>query len=223
MDNLSSSDPSTIRIIVLPPPTPTRRPGKTPKKNKHGESYVQPSAEIEPPKKRMATHRSDWSIEAADCTDDNVEYHSLTDASVATLVQHHLTLKWRGYRQQDHEKGLYDPLQFVQIADMHQLLCDCRTLCFYCRQPMKVLYEQVRDPRQWTLERIDNSMGHNRGNVQIACLQCNVRRRTMYHERYLETKRLTQHRIIKCDGATVAGATAAIPIPSLEYGSMDGI
>ena len=198
---------STTRIIVLPPPTPTRRTNKKQGKHTHGESYVQPSAVIEPPKKRMATHRSDWSADAADCTDNHLQYHSLTDASVATLVQHHLTLKWRGYRQQDHEKGLYDPLQFVQIADMHQLLCDCRTLCFYCRQPMKVLYEQVRDPRQWTLERIDNSLGHNRGNVQIACLQCNVRRRTMYHERYLETKRLTQHRIIKCNATDVTEGT----------------
>jgi hypothetical protein len=151
-----------------------------------------------PPKKRLATHRSDWNADAADCTEDNLQYRSLTDPSLTTLIQHHFTQKWRGYRQQDQDKGWYLPDQLVTVDEIHQLLCDCHTLCFYCRQPMKVLYEQVRDPMQWTLERIDNSMGHIRGNVQIACLQCNVRRRTMYHERYLQTKRLTQHRIIKC-------------------------
>jgi hypothetical protein len=43
---------------------------------------------------------------------------------------------------------------------------------------------------QWTLERIDNDLGHNKNNVEIACLNCNLRRRTMYHERYLFTKEL---------------------------------
>jgi len=194
-----STDRSTIRIIVLPPPPPPTRRGRNRVKPRHGESYVQAPV-VDPPKKRLATHRPDWNPDAADSTENNLQYRSLTDPTVATLVQHHLTIKWRGYRQQDQEKGWYDPAQLVTVAEIHQLLCDCHTLCFYCRQPMKVLYEQVRDPMQWTLERIDNSMGHNRGNVQIACLQCNVRRRTMYHERYLDTKRLTQHRIIKCSG-----------------------
>jgi len=37
---------------------------------------------------------------------------------------------------------------------------------------------------QWTLERINNDFGHNNDNVVIACLQCNVERRTMYQGRY---------------------------------------
>ena len=61
-------------------------------------------------------------------------------------------------------------------------------LCFYCLQQVKIIYTQVRDPKQWTLERIDNSLGHNRGNVVISCLSCNIRRRCMYHERYVFTK-----------------------------------
>ena len=44
--------------------------------------------------------------------------------------------------------------------------------------------------KQWTLERIDNGMGHNKDNVEIACLLCNLRRRTMYHERYVFTKQM---------------------------------
>jgi len=54
-----------------------------------------------------------------------------------------------------------------------------------------ILYENVREPLQWTLERIDNDFGHNKNNVEIACLNCNLRRRTMYHERYLFTKELS--------------------------------
>ena len=53
-----------------------------------------------------------------------------------------------------------------------------------------MIYEEVRDPKQWTLERIDNTRGHNSDNVEIACLTCNLRRRTMYHERYILTKQM---------------------------------
>jgi len=53
-----------------------------------------------------------------------------------------------------------------------------------------ILYSHVREPRQWTLDRLDNSIGHNRGNVEITCLDCNLRRGTKNFERYLETKRL---------------------------------
>jgi hypothetical protein len=55
----------------------------------------------------------------------------------------------------------------------------------------------VREPQQWTLERMDNDFGHNEGNVVIACLSCNLRRRTMHYERYLFTKQLN---IVKVDG-----------------------
>ena len=50
--------------------------------------------------------------------------------------------------------------------------------------------------KQWSLERIENQYGHNKENVEIACLSCNLGRRTMYHERYLFTKQLE---IIKKD------------------------
>ena len=55
---------------------------------------------------------------------------------------------------------------------------------------VEILYEKVREPKQWTLDRIDNRYGHNKENVLIACLDCNVRRKTMYHERYAFTKQL---------------------------------
>ena len=55
---------------------------------------------------------------------------------------------------------------------------------------MQLLYRHVRESTQWTLERIDNDHGHNRNNVEIACLGCNLRRRCMYHERFVFTKQL---------------------------------
>ena len=46
-------------------------------------------------------------------------------------------------------------------------------------------YIECFKSNEWTIERIDNSIGHNKGNVEISCLNCNLRRRTMHYERYL--------------------------------------
>ena len=70
-------------------------------------------------------------------------------------------------------------------------------ICYYCKEETQIMYEYVREPKQWTLERLDNSVGHNRNNVVISCLRCNVRRRCMKPEKYIQTKELTH--IIKLD------------------------
>ena len=76
-------------------------------------------------------------------------------------------------------------------ADVAELLREKQLRCFYCQENVHLMYNAVRDAKQWTLDRMDNSFGHNRGNVEIACLICNLRRRTMYHERYVFTKQMT--------------------------------
>jgi hypothetical protein len=67
-------------------------------------------------------------------------------------------------------------------------LCACDLLCFYCAKPVMVVYEFAREPRQWTVERTDNSRGHTQDNFEIACLDCNLRRRTILQMRYVSTK-----------------------------------
>jgi len=99
-------------------------------------------------------------------------------------------------------KNLYSELDFVTIEHVLQSMLKCENKCFYCKKMVYVLYENVREPLQWTLERIDNDFGHNTDNVEIACLNCNLRRRTMYHERYLFTKELN---IIKQDTDNLIG------------------
>jgi hypothetical protein len=46
---------------------------------------------------------------------------------------------------------------------------------------------------------LDNPYGHNCENVVIACLSCNLRRRTTHFERYLSTKRICAG-VVKLDG-----------------------
>ena len=169
-----------------------------------------------PPKKRLATESKRWDFEAEVMTPEYqlgllskcfVEQHAESSSesqaesssesqaespdSRVRLLEQQIHYKWYGYRCQDNEKGLFAPETFVSEKEIAELLSDSRLLCFYCRCPIQLFYEYVRESTQWSLERIDNAYGHNRGNVEIACLGCNVRRRTMYYERFLATKQMT--------------------------------
>jgi hypothetical protein len=56
------------------------------------------------------------------------------------------------------------------------------------------MYETVREKRQWTLDRINNDIGHNNDNVVICCLECNLKRGRLNDEKFKFTK---QMKIIK--------------------------
>lgn len=105
-------------------------------------------------------------------------------------IQQQLRIKRAGYRHQDQLKKLYTPDAFITEPEIGELLLRADFKCFYCDETVEVLYENVRHSKQWSLDRIDNTMGHNGNNVEIACLACNLRRRTMYHERYVATKKM---------------------------------
>ena len=87
----------------------------------------------------------------------------------ANILLTHLKTKQSGYRSQDTVKKFYDPERFVQIPDIVALLIESNLSCFYCQKWATLFYENVRDPRQWSLERLSNDEGHNRENVVIAC------------------------------------------------------
>jgi hypothetical protein len=112
--------------------------------------------------------------------------------NIHQIIYSQIKAKLRSYKEQDIKKNKYDPLGFVTIDFILYKLQESAMICFYCKQPTNILYEYVREPKQWTLERLNNEFGHNCNNVEIACLSCNLRRRTMYFERYLTTKRICQ-------------------------------
>uniref|UniRef100_A0A6C0HU76 HNH endonuclease n=1 Tax=viral metagenome TaxID=1070528 RepID=A0A6C0HU76_9ZZZZ len=106
------------------------------------------------------------------------------------FIKQQIQQKLGSYKCQDGKKNKYDELSFIKHHQVLQLMIQCENKCFYCKEPTHVLYENVREPKQWTLERIHNHIGHNETNVVIACLQCNLRRRTMHYQRYVLTKEM---------------------------------
>jgi hypothetical protein len=115
----------------------------------------------------------------------------------AKFVLEQIRTKRAGYKYQDEKKGWFDSSQFVSVADIVELLKESNHICFYCHQSVHLLYDVVRESSQWTLDRLNNLNGHNRNNVVIACLACNLKRRTMYHKRFKQSCDINCHSIIK--------------------------
>jgi hypothetical protein len=110
-----------------------------------------------------------------------------------------ISKKLSGYRSQDKKWNIYSEYHFITAEHVSHMLQSCNYTCYYCQIPVKQEYT-VRDPEQWTLDRIDNTMGHNKENVLISCLGCNLKRRNRSVKKFLFTKQLV---ITKCSDENV--------------------
>lgn len=166
--------------------------------------------EPKPKKKRLVTNTSSWTTHFDSSKDSEVGVQKdILSRLLSPDTDHNPKLhflreqirqKLHGYKAQDIKKGLYSPSTFITLEYILQLLSECDLSCFYCHEPVYLWYEVCREAKQWSVERIDNALGHDVGNVAIACLSCNLKRRCMYHERYAFTKDL---KIQKMDSSSV--------------------
>ena len=111
-----------------------------------------------------------------------------------SIVAKELDKKIQGYKQQDVDKKIFDADKFINISEVLKLFIDCSLCCHYCNEDVFILYEIVRETKQWTLDRIDNSVGHNCDNVIISCLSCNLQRRCQSKEKFSFTKQMKIYR-----------------------------
>ena len=112
----------------------------------------------------------------------------------ATFLKSLVARKIKSYAEQDAKKdfGVLVSTEYptITVSESIQLLVESQLKCFYCHETTRFIYETVREPLQWTLERLNNEFPHSKSNVVIACLQCNLRRRCMNSERYQKTKQM---------------------------------
>jgi len=106
-----------------------------------------------------------------------------------------LKKKLNGYLAQDKKKNRpYDLEKYINLEELLPMLVASKLRCYYCKYNVMMLYNNVREPLQWTLDRIDNSKPHNTDNVVISCLKCNLERRRRSEKKFLMSK---QMKIIK--------------------------
>jgi hypothetical protein len=98
--------------------------------------------------------------------------------------------KLSSYKQQDIKKNRYNVDLFISMDRLISLLVESNLKCYYCSNECLLVYENVRDMSQWTLDRINNDHGHNSGNLVVACLSCNLKRRRTSKDAFLFTKQL---------------------------------
>ena len=79
----------------------------------------------------------------------------------------------KGSKCKDKKLDRYDANNFIDYCFMEQLIEDEGRTCCYCEVELQYV---EHNKTLATIERIDNSIGHTKANVRIACLECNTRR-----------------------------------------------
>jgi hypothetical protein len=118
----------------------------------------------------------------------NIFYMDTSGKDLERLFQ----AKLSGYKAQDMKNkklaNVNDNL--ITLTEITEKLVASRLRCCYCGKAIFLFYAQ-RDALQWTLDRLDNDLGHTKDNTVIACLGCNLQRRTRSADKFMFTKKLT--------------------------------
>jgi len=105
-----------------------------------------------------------------------------------TLLKREIDKKIRGYKSQDIQKTLLNNNKFISLDNTIEKLVSSKLKCYYCNDNCQLLYSNVLSKKQWTLDRINNDLGHNDDNVVICCYECNVKRGDMDSQRFKHGK-----------------------------------
>jgi hypothetical protein len=118
------------------------------------------------------------------------------DKNISKIMLKQIEKKIYSYKQQDIDKKVLNNEKFIDIKYIIDKLIETGIKCYYCKCEMYILYKNVRDLKQWSVDRVNNDLGHNNDNIVLACLDCNLKRRRKSSDKFLFTKQLN---IIKQD------------------------
>ena len=107
------------------------------------------------------------------------------------ILRDEIAKKISSYRQQDVLKKRLNKKELIDYQYVKSLIQECALKCHYCSEDSLILYETRRDMSQWTVDRIDNEIGHNKNNIVISCLKCNLQRKSRNSDKFLQTKQMT--------------------------------
>lgn len=130
-----------------------------------------------------------------DISNNNMTYVEDEKNISKTIIQE-INKKISSYKQQDIVKNHYNKENFLTFDSVIHKMIECQLKCRYCKCLMSVLYDISREMKQWSVDRVDNDIGHNIDNYHLACLECNLKRRRRTDEKFLFTKQLV---IVKQD------------------------
>jgi 5-methylcytosine-specific restriction endonuclease McrA len=108
--------------------------------------------------------------------------------NISPFLSKQIKKKLSSYKSQDICKNRINSI--IQYDDLINKMKQEELKCHYCKEDMYILYEFSREHKQWTLDRINNDLGHSADNVVLSCLDCNLKKRKKREDAYLFTKNL---------------------------------
>jgi hypothetical protein len=108
-----------------------------------------------------------------------------------------LKKKLSSYKQQDIKKHYHELNNFITLENIIEKLVSCSMKCYYCNANTHILFKNVREESQWTLDRLNNYDEHSNANTIICCLKCNLQRRRKNSTKFKLSKQM--HIIKKID------------------------
>ena len=115
---------------------------------------------------------------------------------MSDLCLKEIKMKHSSYKSQDKQKHKYDETKHITLSQLLEKLKESLLVCYYCGKKVLLLYSKKKDGLQWSLERLNNNLGHYPDNTCIACLKCNLGRRTDNHEYYKKGKTMILKKVI---------------------------
>jgi len=116
------------------------------------------------------------------------------DISINKLYNSEINKKLNSYIQQDIHKD-FSNNNIIKKEDLLEKLIISKLKCNFCNDIVKIFYKEVRDKKQWTLDRINNNYPHTIENVHICCLECNIKRRNRNYDKFLLSKQIKLEKI----------------------------
>jgi len=107
-----------------------------------------------------------------------------------TFIKKEINKKITGYKTQDIKNNILDIKNLISLNETIEKLMMSKIKCIYCKEKCYLLYKTTFEKKQWTLDRINNEIGHNTDNVIISCLECNIKRGNMDNERFKRGKEI---------------------------------
>ena len=101
-------------------------------------------------------------------------------------IKSQINQKINSYKNQDIKKKRDHGL--ITYDELIEKIVISKLKCYYCKSNVAIIYEDVRQSNQWTLERIDNAISHTNDNCVICCLECNLKRRCIDSNRFKYSK-----------------------------------
>jgi hypothetical protein len=101
-----------------------------------------------------------------------------------------LKKKLSSYKQQDIKKHYHDINNFITLENIIEKLVSCSMKCYYCNANTHILFKNVREESQWTLDRLNNYDEHSNANTIICCLKCNLQRRRKNSTKFKLSKQM---------------------------------